>query len=367
MTPKKIDILILSSVEGHASIAQSVEAALLAAKISCKTFTFEDPSYHAYRLLYRFQPSLMKTVFRSQSKPTAKNLILQYLRATHYPQLKKALSEYKPKLIVTTHYGFHPCFEQYPEFQNIPFISIISDPRTFTSLNVSDKAQTSCVFDEELARRCHEYLPTAHFDVTGWFVRPEYQPKKAVATIRKSLGLDPQKLTFLLTSGSEGTHSILQLLPDLFSVKKPLQLIVSCGHNQYLFEQVEKWAEIARTESKQLTILPIPFTKELNHYMQSADLVVGKAGPNTIFEAAATLTPFFATTHVAGGEDGNLDLIHEYNLGYVQEDPVKAAKLLKQIANQPAQLKKFAPSLKKLARYNQHSGKKLLKLVQPYL
>ena len=99
--------------------------------------------------------------------------------------------------------------------------------------------------------------------------------------------------------------------------------------------------------------------------MQAADLVIGKAGPNSVFEAIATLTPFFATTHISGQEDGNLDIIRDLKVGYVEEDVKKASKLLFKIIEYPEQLKEFKPHLKKLADYNKNSKKELQKRVKP--
>jgi UDP-N-acetylglucosamine:LPS N-acetylglucosamine transferase len=97
--------------------------------------------------------------------------------------------------------------------------------------------------------------------------------------------------------------------------------------------------------------------------MQAADLVIGKAGPNMLFETVATETPFFAITHIAGQEDGNLDIIRDYNLGYVEENILKAQRILKQIINHPEQLDKFKTDILKLKKYNQQSKEKLLKII----
>ena len=62
--------------------------------------------------------------------------------------------------------------------------------------------------------------------------------------------------------------------------------------------------------------------------MGIADLIIGKAGPNTIFETVAAKKPFIAITHIAGQEDCNLDLIKEYQLGFVEENAIKVVEAL---------------------------------------
>ena len=56
--------------------------------------------------------------------------------------------------------------------------------------------------------------------------------------------------------------------------------------------------------------------------MRAADIVIGKAGPNTIFESVATRTPFFATSYLPGHETGNLEIITDYQIGLVAKNPL---------------------------------------------
>ncbi len=51
--------------------------------------------------------------------------------------------------------------------------------------------------------------------------------------------------------------------------------------------------------------------------MAASDVVMGKAGPNVLFESVVLGKPFIATTHFPGQERGNLAFIERYGLGYV--------------------------------------------------
>jgi UDP-N-acetylglucosamine:LPS N-acetylglucosamine transferase len=141
-----------------------------------------------------------------------------------------------------------------------------------------------------------------------------------------------------------------------------VEIVIVCGHNQLLYRRFE---ELARhlPASSYTKLHVVGFVNMVEQYMQAADLIVGKAGPNTLFESVATRTPFLAVTHVHGQEDGNLDIIREYHLGYVQEDQHKALELIKDIIEHPEQLKQFEKPIQKLAEYNQQAGEKLKKVV----
>jgi len=108
------------------------------------------------------------------------------------------------------------------------------------------------------------------------------------------------------------------------------------------------------------------FEKNMASLIQISDLVVGKAGPNLLFETAACGKPFMAITHISGQEDKNLNLIKEKQLGLVEENPLKAIKLLKKIMGKP-ELLNMTINIKKEAKINNKAGEKLEKLVSKLL
>jgi processive 1,2-diacylglycerol beta-glucosyltransferase len=137
-----------------------------------------------------------------------------------------------------------------------------------------------------------------------------------------------------------------------------------CGNNSQLLKTAKTLKSVSKTIGGP-EIAGIPYTTEVQKYLRASDIVVGKAGPNTIFESVATLTPFFAISHVSGQENGNLEIIKKYKIGYVEEKPVLATLRLKEIIENPKILSKFQNNLKALSAYNQNSERKLLKLLRP--
>jgi UDP-N-acetylglucosamine:LPS N-acetylglucosamine transferase len=236
------------------------------------------------------------------------------------------------------------------------FINVIPNPRTFFRQDVCE-AQVTCVFDEQTKKDVEKFPHSSEIICTGWFVRPQFEETYNKQSVRKELGLDPKLLTFLFVAGSEGTESILQPLDKIREISE-IQIGIACGSNLNLLNKVQSIAEKSGAH-----IHAIPFSKEIHKYMQAADLVIGKAGPNMIFESIATHIPFFATTHISGLEDGNLNIIEKYKVGFVQENAEKAALEIKNIVEHPELLEPLIPNVKELAEYNKQQRKQLL----PYL
>ena len=51
--------------------------------------------------------------------------------------------------------------------------------------------------------------------------------------------------------------------------------------------------------------------------MAAADVVMGKAGPNVLFEAVTLGKPFIATAYIPGQEQVNLGFIRRHKLGWI--------------------------------------------------
>lgn len=362
--------LIFSTIQGHASIAEALSSQLQHHHWLTHTASYADPALDVYRWVYRHAPQLCQYYYQAIQWTPVRHAIAAYTTHSHHPVFTQALHDFPAELFIGTSYGFdalilaeqrrrHQLHQPVP-----PFINIVVDPRTFFRTNVVPTADMNCVFDQTIADRCQAVLPQMKTVVTGWFVRDAFNSRQPKAVVRRQLGLAPDRLTLLFAAGSEGETKSARLIPQLLATaRQPLQLILAAGSNQQLLQEFEPYVR-QYAAHPQVRFHTLPFTRELHHYVRAADLMVGKAGPNSIFEAAACTTPFLATTHIAGQEDGNLEIIKEYQLGYVEEELPAAAQLLSQIIAQPDRLIQFVPSLQRLAQYNQAALDRLLAAVE---
>lgn len=356
--------LLFTTIQGHASIADSISKQLTARGWSTLTAAFADPALDVYRWVYRYAPWMCGLYYKALYWKFVRKQIAEYTKRSHRPTFEKAIHDFPTDVIIGTSYGFDSLTLELQKTvqssgQKKPlFINIVVDPRTFFATNIVEDADLNCVFDEEIAQRCRTRFPGIHVVPTGWFVRPEFHDHHPKKELRRELGLDEDVLTFLFVAGSEGEVKSAQLIPELLKSAQPLQIILACGSNEKLRQKfqalVDEYKDVPNKR-----FITLPFTKELHKYVRSADLLIGKAGPNSIFEAAACGTPFFATTHITGQEDGNLEIIKEYKMGYVEENLDVAVNMLRNIIDYPEELKQFEEPLKKLATYNSQAIDKL--------
>jgi len=375
-------ILVFTTREGHLSIAQTAAASLKESgyKIELKHLLLEK-HFKPFLPLYRYFPFFFKVPYQLSKKEPVQKTMKVFLEKMLEKKVKKEVKSKQPNLIISTNLLYNPAIAKVLDYQKIPtpFINIIANAWTIPVWEFCPKAEFNLAYDQEGVKLgLKQKITPEKLIPIGWLVRKQFYQKYNLAKIRKSLGFKKNVFTILICGGSEGMNMILKIIPALFTTKKPLQVMVSCGTNQNLYKTLLSFKKLIKKlpktkvrrlsqVSRLLNLKLFKFTDKLPQLMAVSDIVVGKAGPNLIFESIASQKPFLAICHMPGHEDGNLDLIRKKKLGFVEENPIKAIKLLQKIITNPKMLDKFQSSILKERTYNFQAGKKLTELVKKVL
>ncbi len=355
-------IAILTTPEGHFSIATAIKEVLLA-KHAVKVLSIRDSSFNVYTPIYQFFPTIFKIPYVFFQQSSMIPVVTSHLRKKLMPPVSAFIESSKPDVIICTNLFFLPALEALSEKNDIPILNVLADPWSIQPSLISSKCHTNLVFDEKTLSICQKINLEARYDISGWFVRRTFYESSNTRAVQKKLKLNRNLSTITIVAGSEGTMMILKLIPALMQLKKPVNAIILCGNNKHLFNSVKSIIQVLKAVSNTSRIIPISYKANIAPYIAVADVVVGKAGPNTIFESVAAKKPFIAITHITGQEDGNLDLIKAYQLGFVEENGIKIIKLLQAVLDNPARLRKLNIPISKLSNRNQLAGDKLLKII----
>lgn len=317
-----------------------------------------DTAFAAYRTLYRYLP-LGNAIPYNLAKLESINKAVQIsFKKTQASQVAAIFSTKRFDLVISCIHFANPALTEWCKTHQVPLINVVTDPRATHPLGITEIGLNSCFDQESKDMILSAYPERTNVEPHGWFVRSVYEAPYSQDTVARSLKLDPSIKTIVVASGSEGITTILPLIPSLLLAELPVQLIVCCGSNTTLYKTVQALAKTTnRINSSHL--IPLPFVTDLHRYMQAADLIIGKAGPNTIFEAVATHTPFVATTHIGGQESGNLELIESTGIGLVERNPLTRVQQILDLVADDDKRNAFQPALKKLAKYNRESAKRL--------
>ena len=110
----------------------------------------------------------------------------------------------------------------------------------------------------------------------------------------------------LMMGGSSGSGGrIVRDVRRLLASGLPLELTVVCGRNLGLQRRLSQLQLAPAAPGCRLTLLG--YTDRIPELMHAADLLVTKAGPSTLFEAAACGLPAIINGFLPGQEAGNID------------------------------------------------------------
>ena len=178
---------------------------------------------------------------------------------------------------------------------------------------------------------------------TGFPVHPRFlRPLPGKYELRHRLGLKPEQFTILLTSGGAGGN-IRQLAEAIESRCPDLQLLVVTGRNKAIKQAFD------RRPVPALNTHVFGFVDNMEELMTAADIIVGKAGPGTIMEAATLSRKLILTGAVGRQEEGNLLFSERLGLGVHLADTESICNYLRQSSSHPDEVTVNMGSSKLLA------------------
>lgn len=356
LMPKPKVVSIFTTTEGHWSISQAICNYLEKKGIKVYVNKHEGFEFKTYRQIYKHRPELFHYFYQLSQNRLAEYMTKRYSQYNYQQALINQVATQKPDAIISCWFFLTPILQHLGETEKKPVFNVVANPRTIHPMEITPHTQ-NIVFDKHAAKSVtgftEEKLQTYPL---GWFVREEFEKKYDREKLREFLFIRPDEMVLLIQGGSEGTNRTLKILKNLAeNPPENTHILFIAGRNKQMYNKASKYA------NSQIEVLG--YTNRMATYLQTADLVIGKAGPNVLFESVATHTPFLATNHIAGQEDGNLDIIRDYKVGFVEEEPDIATELIQKLIREPQRLVDLKLHIEKLAAYNHQSKIKLLELL----
>jgi hypothetical protein len=164
-----------------------------------------------------------------------------------------------------------------------PFVTLITDLADYPPRFWIERESQYIIAGTD--RACQQALAMGHpadhvFQTSGMVLKPKFYQSIHLdqASERQDLGLAPNRLTGIVLFGGHGSGVMLDILRNLDCVDEAPQLILICGHNQKLENELRSLP----TRSPKLVL---GFTQDVERYMALSDFFIGKPGPGSISEA----------------------------------------------------------------------------------
>ncbi|MCC7450601.1 MAG: hypothetical protein IT324_24515 [Anaerolineae bacterium] len=265
-----------------------------------------------------------------------------------YPRMMRMYHEHPADVIVCVHPAFvRPAVYALRKAKlKMPFITVITD-YAWPSVVWYDPRVDRCLIPTEPAyRRGLELgMKPEQMALTGAPVHPKFAKLHMTKQeARAQLGWDQKARIVLMVGGGDGMGPVVATAQAIDARPIDCHLMVVAGRNQGMKAALEAvtWKHKTRIYG---------FVDNMQVLMKAADLLITKAGPATITEAAIVGLPMILSGAIQHQESPNVDYVVRHGAGVYAPGPKKVAQSAEQIlANGGASLKKLAKDVQKLAQ-----------------
>jgi len=186
---------------------------------------------------------------------------------------------------------------------------------------LADGIDTYAVASEWTKHKLHSLgIPEEKIFVSGIPTDERFSAPVDVRSLKEGLGLWQDAFTVLVATGSFGIGPIR----DIIHALKNFQVIVVCGHNKTLYEDLR---------GENLSYVKVyALVDNMHELMAVSDVMVTKPGGLSISEALVRHLPLIFFNAIPGQEKGNVRVLKEHGIGI-------SNCTIEQIANELEQMK----------------------------
>ncbi len=285
-----------------------------------------------YAFLTDSLPWLWRVVFWLSDRPILNRALAFPLFWSNQAYLRQTIHKYQPDSIVTTYYWASAIRGVLDELKSsAKLTTVVTDKFSPSKIWFLEKDSDYLVFSRQardVALQCQ--IPEARIKVFADIVDNRFNHKlsdQMIKHFKKSEGFDPALPLILVVGGGESMPKGKAIVSELLRQNLPAQVAVVCGRNQKLKSKLEKLAD----KYPGIKIKIYGFVDFMYDLLNSADLVIAKAGPATMTETLLLEKPLLLSHYYWKQELGNVRFVVEHRLGYYEPNPKKLAKLAKEL------------------------------------
>jgi 1,2-diacylglycerol 3-beta-galactosyltransferase len=239
-----------------------------------------------------------------------------------YPRLKHLYTDHPADIIVCVHSVFvRPAVYALRKAKiDLPFVTVITDYAWPTVLWYDAHVDRCLVPTEPAYRRGITLgLKPAQLVLTGAPVHPKFtRVTLTKRQARDQLGWKKYATIVLLIGGGDGMGPLVATARAIDAQAVNCELVVITGRNAALKSLLESmaWKRPTRIYG---------FVEDMQVFMRAADLLITKAGPATITEAALVGLPMVLSGAIKYQESPNVDFVVRHRAGVYAPGPKRAA------------------------------------------
>ncbi|WP_336878309.1 diglucosyl diacylglycerol synthase [Staphylococcus nepalensis] len=344
---KKILIITGSFGNGHLQVTQSVVNQFNEMNLDNLTVIEHDLFLEAHPILtsickkwyinsFKYFRNMYKSFYYSKPDQIDKCFYKYY----GLNKLINLLLKEKPDLILLTFPTpvMSVLTEQFD--MNIPIATVMTDYRLQKNW-VTPHSQKYYLATEELKDEFAAIgIPRNQLKVTGIPISDKFEKDIDTTSWLRQNNLNPEKPTILMSAGAFGvSKGFGQMIYDILTKSPHSQVVMICGKNK----------ELKRTLANQFkdydNVLILGYTKQMNEWMASSQLMITKPGGITISEALTRQIPMIFLDPAPGQELENAIYFEEKGYGKIAYTPKEAIQQVASLTNNSTSLKEMTKAM----------------------
>lgn len=354
----KVLFLSITAGQGHLSTAKAVNDLLTARGVECRvvdTYAYLNPVLYetisrGYLMATAITPDAYGRVYRAAEKKRQHDSLHSLTGVANSilsVKLKRLIEEeFRPDVIVCSHIfaaqvvnvmktrgwihapviGIVTDFTIHPFWQDVTHIEYIVTASELLTLQAVKRG---------IARE--QILPF------GIPVNPKFSRSIPKAEARRSLGIDEDRKTVLLMSGSMGYGNLVHTLATIDSLETDFQVLAVCGNNERALRKIERM----RTHRP---VYKFGFVNNVDLMMDAADCIVTKPGGLTTSEALAKNLPVVMANPIPGQEERNVEFLLNNGMAINTTKTFPVDEALYQLFLYPQRLQSMIENIRLLSK-----------------
>lgn len=355
----KFFILHASAGQGHAKAAEAIYEELSRRKLAGLDVRLFDALHYTtwvfgrgysffYFLLVKYVPWLWGFLYRLTDVWVPLGL-MAFLRGAHNSiqarKLERFLEQENPELILTTHFLGAEVASRLKREGRIRsrIVVVITDflvhrfwvsPGTDFYVGMMDETRQALV---------RLGVPSERIFLLGIPVSPKFLAPVDHKAVRRQLELETDRFTLLITSGSFGSGPLKRAVRELEALGDKIQVIVVCGTNQNLYNELVRWKTTLR-------LRVLGFVSNMHELMAVSDLVISRSSGLTTSEAMVKGLPMVILSKIPGQEAYNADLLAQHGAAFEIRLVSELRGLVGELVADRGRLEKVRRNMASLAR-----------------
>lgn len=150
--------------------------------------------------------------------------------------------------------------------------------------------------------------------------------------LKKKYGLLPDTMTVLASQGGQGIGKIHRYIKSVYKLGIPVNILYVCGNNTFARNKIE---QLKSQRTSATNLISFGYVENMEELIYITDVVLGKGGPSTTFEALSLNKPMIYANWATFTEKPLIEYITGQQAGWYAPSVGKFTELLGQLVKDP--------------------------------